>query len=449
MRGRKMRPGIASMAQSTGMLMLGLLRSSFVRVNARVNPRGTLAGPFTSNRLNGPPSITHFEASGATEIMRSFIRMTSDGVGTMGALWSISPLRSNGLSLEWEFRIGGEGNDNFCDFFSLTISPNAPNSQQFHGEPDENFVGLSVVVDTERRRSLLDEISGDLAALDRDVTVIAGNGTRSYEDVVANLEGCTADIMPSERNDDHGLPRSSRIRLKVYDNKVAVDVDAGNTGMWRQCVADVPVDMPPDWAYMSHVGVMGRTSGVSIYQDLVRLQVYTKPDEAWNTDIYSEDRVELDATKQYAHHSGGIRRGNAHHHGGIRRGEPDAWYSDVDAIEGYSRNSMIKDLVGLVFIQRELVLLVGLLSLALIAVLSVTRAVERSQLTNRHRGPSGGDAPSGYQALPEDDAAALATQCQSRPQREVATSDLADDAHVNDEIVVTGTAENMSPPAHL
>lgn len=56
--------------------------------------------------------------------------------------------------------------------------------------------------------------------------------------------------------------QSSRIRLKVHDNKVSVDIDAGNKGWWQRCVTRAQIDMPAKWMYDSHIGVIAQTSEV-------------------------------------------------------------------------------------------------------------------------------------------------------------------------------------------
>ncbi|CAM9763075.1 unnamed protein product [Scytosiphon promiscuus] len=276
-------PRLGSMTQSTRVLMAGLAFSVVARVGALVNPKGTI--PFTLS--NGRRKTDHFEASGVTEIMPSFVRMTPDEPSKVGALWSKYVLRHDEFSLEWKFRVCGGENRVFGASTMLVISP----TKQEDGI-DENFMGLAIIVGTNQQSST-DKTHARTNRY-QDVSILANNGTKLSNDVLAHLDGCMAGLAPG-----HHPLRSSRLRLKVHNNKVSIDVDARNTGGWQRCVAELPIDLPGPWPYASHVGLISQTFGTSRSQDLIRLQMYTDPNEAWTTDLYGEDQEEMDVLRQH------------------------------------------------------------------------------------------------------------------------------------------------------
>lgn len=74
---------------------------------------------------------------------------------------------------------------------------------RFFGMADD-FVGLAVVVNT-NRNLLTKARPGEPVGRHRDVSVVANNGTRRYDDLVAGLEGCTANVRFDERRDDFNV----------------------------------------------------------------------------------------------------------------------------------------------------------------------------------------------------------------------------------------------------
>lgn len=63
---------------------------------------------------------------------------------------------------------------------------------------------MAIVVNT-NRNLLSSGKPGEPMGRHRDVSVVANNGTRNYEDLVANLEGCTANVRFDERRDDFNV----------------------------------------------------------------------------------------------------------------------------------------------------------------------------------------------------------------------------------------------------
>ncbi|CAN0324815.1 unnamed protein product, partial [Scytosiphon promiscuus] len=69
--------------------------------------------------------------------------------------------------------------------------------------------------------------------------------------------------------------KSTRVRLKVAGNTVAVEVDARNVGRWRRCATIARLDMPEDWATQSNIGIIAQTSDRTNNHDLFSLRTYT------------------------------------------------------------------------------------------------------------------------------------------------------------------------------
>lgn len=70
---------------------------------------------------------------------------------------------------------------------------------------DENFVGMAIVVNTNRQLLNKDKKPGEPVGRHKDVAIVANNGTRSYADLIGSLEGCTANVRFDERRDDFNV----------------------------------------------------------------------------------------------------------------------------------------------------------------------------------------------------------------------------------------------------
>ena len=90
-------------------------------------------------------------------------------------------------------------------FFSTSAFCSLQSSEpgRFFGV-QERFTGLAIIVNT--NRSLLSRARpGEPTGRHRDVSIVANNGTREYGDLIAGLEGCTANVRFDERRDDFNV----------------------------------------------------------------------------------------------------------------------------------------------------------------------------------------------------------------------------------------------------
>lgn len=63
---------------------------------------------------------------------------------------------------------------------------------------------MAVVVNTNRQLLSYNK-PGEPTGRHRDVTVVTNNGTRNYEDLIANMEGCNANVRFDESRDDFNV----------------------------------------------------------------------------------------------------------------------------------------------------------------------------------------------------------------------------------------------------
>ncbi|CAM9749179.1 unnamed protein product [Scytosiphon promiscuus] len=308
MRRRQARPaGRGLVRAAAGALAAGCLLLACcctLPVTAEVKTQLTVTGPFDKHDHKGSRIIPYFEKTGTTNIMQSFIRMTPDKPDSVGTLWSRSPIGSSDISLEWKFRISGSEGVNYGDTIALIISPmkyRAGQGGPFFGI-DDNFTGLAIIVNTNRQLLSKNKKPGEPTGRHRDVAVVANNGTRRYDDLIEKLEGCTANVRFDEKRDDFNVLQSTRVRLKVAGNTVAMEVDARNVGRWRRCATIAHLDMPEDWASKSNIGIIAQTSDRTNNHDLLSLRMYTDPNDAWEVDTYDEDEDELDGLMHHMEH---------------------------------------------------------------------------------------------------------------------------------------------------
>ncbi|CAM9385524.1 unnamed protein product [Pylaiella littoralis] len=300
-RGRRGLLGFAKHAVVA--LVVGLVCCAS-RAQAELKTQLTLTGPFEKHDHKGTRIIPFYEKTGATNIMQSFIRMTPDKKDNVGTLWSRSPLGSADFSLEWKFRISGSDKTNYGDSMVLVISPmkyKVGQNTQFFGI-DEGFVGMAVIINTNRVLLSKNRKEGEPMGRHRDVSIVLNNGTRTYHDLIGNLEGCTANVRFDESRDDFNVMMSTRVRVKVSGNTAALEVDARNVGRWRRCATLPHLDMPQDWAFKSNVGVVAQTSQKSNNHDILSLRMYTDPNDAWEVDAYDDDEDEMDTLMHHMEH---------------------------------------------------------------------------------------------------------------------------------------------------
>ena len=90
----------------------------------------------------------------------------------------------------------------------------------------------------------------------KDVSVLVSDGSRagSVEEIAANAPGCAAALRFHEERADFSALNASALRVTYTRGALAIDVDEGDTGAWRECArlkhlpGLAPPDMPDDGA---------------------------------------------------------------------------------------------------------------------------------------------------------------------------------------------------------
>lgn len=291
---------VAAAAAVACLAFLGL--GSLPPVRAAIKSSFLIAPPFDKHDHRGSRIIPYWDKSGATNIMQSFVRMTPDKPEQYGTLWTRSSVGTPDFSIEWKFRISGSEKSSYGDSLALIISDTKYKAGRFFGFT-EVFEGLAVVINTNRNLISYNK-PGEPSGRHRDVTIVANNGTRNLDNLLAGLEGCNANVRFDETRDDFNVMQATRIRLKSSGNTVALEVDARNSGRWRRCATIAHVDMPKDWATKCTIGMLARTGELTTNNhDMLGFRLYTDPQEAWEVDSYGDDdEDDLDTLVHHMEH---------------------------------------------------------------------------------------------------------------------------------------------------
>lgn len=99
----------------------------------------------------------------------------------------------------------------------------------------EDFVGLAIIVNT-NRYLLSGGKPGEPMGRHRDVSVVANNGTRYYDDLIASMEGCNANVRFDERRDDFNVMQvRSYEESRSYGSGIQV-----SSRVSLRCLFDLP-----------------------------------------------------------------------------------------------------------------------------------------------------------------------------------------------------------------
>jgi lectin, mannose-binding 2 len=167
--------------------------------------------PFTKVDSSGSRIVSdEFRASGTTVVNQNFVRLTPDRQSKKGALWSRKAVGVPSLSTVLKFRISGQGKQFFGDGIGLWVVQQSYHiAGNVHGFM-ENFHGVGVIFDTFKNTENI--------AAHRDVTILVNDGTKSYEMMTENVQGCNAALRYHADRADFSVNLASRAKL-VLDDK--------------------------------------------------------------------------------------------------------------------------------------------------------------------------------------------------------------------------------------
>lgn len=171
----------------------------------------TFQPPFQDVDTTGNRIINdNWRTSGTAVVNSNFIRLTPDRQSKKGAIWSRRAVGVPYLSLVFKFRISGQGKMFFGDGIGLWIV-----QQSFYNEGDlhgfqEKFVGIGIIFDTFKNTENL--------ASHRDVTVLVNDGSKTYELMTTDVQGCAANVRYHAQRADFSVLDASRAKI-VLDEK--------------------------------------------------------------------------------------------------------------------------------------------------------------------------------------------------------------------------------------
>jgi Legume-like lectin family len=165
----------------------------------------SFSAPFSEHDARGARILPWWQRSGESLLKQSFLRLTPDTRWTRGSAWSQNALGHAEFSVEWKFRISGLDEKEGGESMGLFITDRAFAEKGTVFGFTDRFVGLGVVVDTNR-----DDSNGR----HRDISVVLNNGSKDGTRVLAEMTGCNANLRYWEGRDDFNVLKASRIRVK-------------------------------------------------------------------------------------------------------------------------------------------------------------------------------------------------------------------------------------------
>jgi mannose-binding lectin 2 len=172
----------------------------------------TFQSPFQDVDSAGQRIVNdHWRTHGAAVVNNNFIRLTPDRQSKKGAVWSRRAVGVPSFSTVLKFRISGQGKMFFGDGVGLWFV-----QQSFYNEGDlhgfqEKFSGIGIIFDTFKNTENL--------ASHRDVTVLVNDGTKTYEMMTADVQGCNTNVRYHAQRADFSVLDASRAKIVIDENK--------------------------------------------------------------------------------------------------------------------------------------------------------------------------------------------------------------------------------------
>jgi mannose-binding lectin 2 len=168
--------------------------------------------PFNQVDASGTRIINeNWRSSGTAVVNSNFIRLTPDRQSKKGALWSRKPVGVPNFSTVMKFRISGQGRQFYGDGIGLWIVQQGYHiSGSVHGFM-ENFYGVGIIFDTFKNTENLQS--------HRDVTILVNDGTKTYEMMTKDVQGCDAAFRYHNERADFSVLDASRAKVVIDDKK--------------------------------------------------------------------------------------------------------------------------------------------------------------------------------------------------------------------------------------
>ncbi|ETV65723.1 hypothetical protein H257_17609 [Aphanomyces astaci] len=241
-------------------------------------------GPYDSIDANGQRFINGtWIHGGSAEVKKNFIRLTSDRQDKKGYVWNSQLIGRDSFATVLTFRISGQGKKWFGDGIGLWLT----SSQNYvfgdnHGFTS-NFAGIGIIIDTFN--------NPDHKGGHKDVSVQINDGSKSLQTLNDETKvGCDAALRYHEESAAFSPAHSaSRIKVKVIQQTLSIEVDEKSTGSWKQCY-ETTLPFNADWLRTATLGVTAATGGVADNHDVLRLVSF---EDVNDKDIGEDDSVSL------------------------------------------------------------------------------------------------------------------------------------------------------------
>jgi len=128
------------------------------------------------------------------------------------------------------------------------------------------FYGFGVVFDTFK--------NPETAKFHRDVSVLINTGELTQEEMIKNVQGCSADVRYSEDRGDFSVTNSSRAKIIINDLSVQIFIDEKNQGKWVECVNFV-LPFQTGWLQKSRIGLSASTGQLVDNHDVLSFVTYS------------------------------------------------------------------------------------------------------------------------------------------------------------------------------
>ena len=247
--------------------------------------------PFEEYDFSGNKLVnSNWKNHGTTVVNKNFVRLTPDRQSKKGALWSRSPLTTDGLHAILKFRISGKGmysiliyvifllpisfilvryvgKNFFGDGLAMWIVSDGDYVEgDLHGFV-EKFHGVGIIFDTFKNTEHLSH--------HRDVTVLLNDGEKSFEVMTEEILGCNTNLRYSAERADFSVTDSTRAKISLSEGKLVIEIDPKNTGDWMPCVDIDNIPFKDDWIKESHVGFTGTTGQLADNHDIISFHAFS------------------------------------------------------------------------------------------------------------------------------------------------------------------------------
>ncbi|OQR87920.1 lectin [Achlya hypogyna] len=230
--------------------------------------------PFDQINAEGVREVSDdFSFGGHAQVNRHFVRLTTDRQSKRGYIWSknaLGQLTRPEFSMILTFRISGQGERWYGDGIGLWVTTEPRHVDGINHGFTDKFTGFGVVVDT--------FVNTEAKGGHKDVLFLTNDGTKDVDDLLfsSDKNGCDAKgLRYHERHAGFSASLSmSRMKVTFSNNRVTIQLDPSNAGIWSPpCYAGV-VNLPSNWYTQATIGVTASTGSLADTHDVIGLQVY-------------------------------------------------------------------------------------------------------------------------------------------------------------------------------